>query len=255
MTQPDAEHAPRPQRLSDKMSRRRLGKRLLQSESVQRVGSLLIHWMLGAIWRTNRDNGTSSDWETLIDQEWPAIFTLWHGQHLLIPYGGPRNRKFVTLVSRSTDAEINARVIERAGYEVIRGSGGREAVMVAGKGGVRALIAMRDALKRGVSVVMIADISKGEARQAGEGVVTLARISGRPVIPVALATSRRIVLEKTWDKTTINLPFGVRSARLAPAIYVSPKADKEEMAAARARVTAELNRVTEEALRAVETRK
>lgn len=237
------------------MSRRRLGKRLLQSESVQRVGSLLIHWMLGAIWRTNRDNGTSSDWETLIDQEWPAIFTLWHGQHLLIPYGGPRNRKFVTLVSRSTDAEINARVIERAGYEVIRGSGGREAVMVAGKGGVRALIAMRDALKRGVSVVMIADISKGEARQAGEGVVTLARISGRPVIPVALATSRRVVLEKTWDKTTINLPFGVRSARLAPAIYVSPKADKEEMAAARARVTAELNRVTEEALSAVETRK
>tara|TARA_R110002020_G_scaffold96186_13_gene230573 strand:- start:1483 stop:2250 length:768 start_codon:yes stop_codon:yes gene_type:complete len=255
MTKPDAETAPRLPKLSDKMSRRRLGKRLLRSETVQRLGSLLIHWMLGAIWRTNRDNGTSSDWETLIDQEWPAIFTLWHGQHLLIPYGGPRDRKFVTLVSRSTDAEINARVIERAGYEVIRGSGGREAVMVAGKGGVRALIAMRDALKRGVSVVMIADISKGEARQAGEGVVTLARISGRPVIPMALATSRRIVLEKTWDKTTINLPFGVRSARLAPGIYVSPKADKAEMAEARARVTAELNRVTEEALRAVETRK
>ena len=254
MTKPDAEPAPRLPKLSDKMSRRRLGKRLLRSESVQRVGSLLIHWMLGAIWRTNRDNGTSSDWETLIDQEWPAIFTLWHGQHLLIPYGGPRDRKFVTLVSRSTDAEINARVIERAGYEVIRGSGGREAVMVAGKGGVRALIAMRDALRRGVSVVMIADISKGEARQAGEGVVTLARISGRPVIPVALATSRRLVLEKTWDKTTINLPFGVRSARLAPPIYVSPKADKQEMAEARARVTAELNRVTEEALSAVETR-
>ena len=40
------------------------------------------------------------------------------------------------------------------------------------------------------------------------GIVTLARLSGRPIVPVALATSRRKVLEKTWDKTTINLPFG-----------------------------------------------
>lgn len=253
MTNPDAETAPRLKQLSEKMNRRRLGKKLLQSEWVQRGGSLLIHWMLGAIWRTNRDNGTSSDWGAMLDHEWPAIFALWHGQHLLVPYGGPRNRKFVTLVSRSVDAEINARVIERAGYEVIRGSGGREPKMVSGKGGVRALIGMRDALKRGKSIVMIADISKGEVRQAGEGIVTLARITGRPIIPVALATSRRIVLEKTWDKTTINLPFGVRSARLAPPIYVPPKANKEEMAAARAKVTAELNRVTEEALRAVET--
>ncbi|MDP2119957.1 MAG: lysophospholipid acyltransferase family protein [Hoeflea sp.] len=250
MTKPDAETAPRP-KLSEKLNRRRLGKRLLQSEWVQRIGSLLIHGMLSGIWRTNRDNGTSSDWETMLDEAWPAIFTLWHGQHLLIPYGGPRDRKFVTLVSRSTDAEINARVIERAGYDVIRGSGGRDVRLVSEKGGVRALFAMRDALKRGVSVVMIADISKGEARQAGEGIVTLARISGRPIIPVALATSRRIVLEKTWDKTTINLPFGVRSARLAPPIYVSPKADKEEMLEARQRVTAELNRVTHEANTAV----
>ncbi|OCW57119.1 lysophospholipid acyltransferase family protein [Hoeflea olei] len=251
MTKPDAEHAPKLGKLSGKQRRRRLGKTLLRSESVQRIGSLLIHWILSAVWRTNRDNGTSSDWETLLNKEWPAIITLWHGQHLLLPYGGPPGRSFVTLVSRSTDAEINARVLQRAGHVVIRGSGGRDPKMVAEKGGVRALIALRDALRRGESVVMIADISKGEARQAGEGVVTLARISGRPVIPVALATSRRKVLEKTWDKTTINLPFGVRCGRMGPPIYVSPKADKQEIAEARARVTAELNRVTDEAQRAV----
>jgi lysophospholipid acyltransferase (LPLAT)-like uncharacterized protein len=73
---------------------------------------------------------------------------------------------------------------------------------------VEHLIAMRNALRDGVNVVMIADISKGEPRQAGEGIVRLAKISGRPIVPVALTTSRRYVLEKTWDKTTINLPFG-----------------------------------------------
>ena len=255
MTKPDAGTAPKLRQLSDMLNRRRLGKMILRSEPVQRIGSAVIGWALGAIWRSNRENGTSTDWEVLLDGEWPAIFALWHGQHLLVPYAAPRDRKFTSLVSRSTDAEINARVLERAGIEVIRGSGGREPQQAAEKGGVRAVLAMRDALQRGVSVVMIADISKGEPRQAGEGIVTLARISGRPIVPVALATSRRRVLEKTWDKTTINLPFGNCSVQLAPPIYVGPKAGKEEMADARAKVTAELNRVTQDALRAVEESK
>ncbi|MCY0093939.1 lysophospholipid acyltransferase family protein [Hoeflea ulvae] len=234
------------------MNRRRLGKKLLQSEWIQRTGSALIHWMLGAIWRSNRDNGTSTDWEALIEGEWPAIFALWHGQHLLVPYAAPCNRKFTSLVSRSADAEINARVLARAGITVIRGSGGREARAASEKGGVKALISMRDALRSGINVVMIADISKGEARLSGEGIITLAKISGRPIVPVALATSRRHVLEKTWDKTTINLPFGTRSVRLAPPIFVSAKAGREEIAEKRAQLTAELNRVTDEAMRAVE---
>jgi lysophospholipid acyltransferase (LPLAT)-like uncharacterized protein len=253
MIKPDADTAPKPRPLGETFSRRRLGKRLLQSELVQRTGSALIGWGLGSIWRSNRDNGTSTDWERMLEGEWPAIFALWHGQHLLVPYASPSDRKFTSLVSRSADAEINARVLERAGIDVIRGSGGRESSRTdTGKGGVKALISMRNALRRGVNVVMIADISKGQPRQAGEGIVTLAKISGRPIVPVALATSRRRVLEKTWDRTTINLPFGTRSVKLAPPIYVGPKAGEQEMAEARARVTAELNRVTEEAMRAVE---
>jgi lysophospholipid acyltransferase (LPLAT)-like uncharacterized protein len=255
MIKPDADSAPKLRQLGETFSRRRLGKRLLQSELVQRTGSALIGWALASIWRSNRDNGTSTDWDTMLDGEWPAIFALWHGQHLLVPYASPSDRKFTSLVSRSADAEINARVLTRAGIDVIRGSGGREASRTdTGKGGVKALVAMRNALKRGVNVVMIADISKGQPRQAGEGIVTLAKISGRPIVPVALATSRRRVLEKSWDKTTINLPFGTRSVRLAPPIYVGSKANEQEMADARLKVTAELNRVTDEAMRAVEER-
>ncbi|MEM5472000.1 lysophospholipid acyltransferase family protein [Hoeflea sp. AS60] len=256
MIKPDADTAPKLRQLGDTFNRRRLSKKLLRSELVQRAGSALIGWTLGSIWQSNRDNGTSTDWETMLDGEWPAIFALWHGQHLLVPYASPSDRKFTSLVSRSADAEINARVLARAGIDVIRGSGGRETSRTnIDKGGVKALISMRNALRLGVNVVMIADISKGQPRQAGEGIVTLAKISGRPIVPVALATSRRKVLEKTWDKTTINLPFGTRSVRLAPPIYVTAKADEQEMAGARAKVTAELNRVTGEAMRAVEEHK
>lgn len=252
MNEPDADTAPWIRQLRGLVNRRRLGKEFLQSGFVQRVGSALIGSALESIWRSNRDTGTSTDSELLLNGEWPVIFALWHGQQLLIPYAAPKHRKFVSLVSRSVDAEINARVIERAGHTVIRGSGGRDAGAAARKGGVSAVIAMRNALRSGANVVMIADISKGEPRQAGEGIVALAKLSGRPIVPMALATSRRHVIEKTWDKTTINLPFGRRCLRLAPPIHVPRDADEDTLAQIRATVTAELNRVTEAAHRAVE---
>ena len=67
MTKPDAETAPSPKPLGEKINRRRLGKRVLRSEVFQRAGSALIQWTLSAIWRANRDNGTSTDWEKLLE--------------------------------------------------------------------------------------------------------------------------------------------------------------------------------------------
>ena len=53
---------------------------------------------------------------------------------------------------------------------------------------------------------MTADVPPGPARRAGEGIVTLARLSGRPIVPFAVATSRFIAFP-TWSRMTLNLPF------------------------------------------------
>ena len=92
--------------------------------------------------------------------------------------------------------------------QTVRGSGGRDNTKHIEKGGARALIALKKALASGKNVAMIADIPHGTPREAGLGIVTLARLSGRPIVPIALATSRRKVIDKSWDKTTISLPFG-----------------------------------------------
>ena len=60
-------------------------------------------------------------------------------------------------------------------------------------------IEMKAALDEGACVCMTADISNLAARRAGLGIVTLARASGRPIVPVAYATSRRIDV-KSWDR-------------------------------------------------------
>jgi lysophospholipid acyltransferase (LPLAT)-like uncharacterized protein len=148
------------------------------------------------------------------------------------------------MFSRSADAELNAKVAEKLGMKTVRGSGGRAGEHKAEKGGARALIVLKRALDGGDNVCMIADIPHGTPREAGLGVVTLAKVSGRPIFPTACATSRRVVLEKTWDKTTINLPFGRRCIVVGKAIYVAANASDAELEAKRVEVTEAMNAAT-----------
>ncbi|CAN7315541.1 lysophospholipid acyltransferase family protein [Aminobacter sp. LjRoot7] len=182
----------------------------------------------------------------------PLIVGLWHGQHLLAPALYPSKRGLVAMVSRSADAELNALVINKFGIEAVRGSGGRETRRKHEKGGATALIALKKALDTGKNVCMIADIPHGTPRDAGMGIVLLARLSGRPIAPAAIATSRRKVLEGTWDKTTINLPFGRCAIFVAPLIEVPADADDAEMERKRQELTAAIDHATEQAYRLVD---
>ena len=171
----------------------------------------------------------------------PFIAVAWHGQHLMAPFLMPRGVRFAAMFSKSKDAELNARVAERFGVEIIRGSGGREPTKSIEKGGVRALLALKKALKDGKTAAMIADIPHGTPRDSGQGVILLAKLSGRPIIPICYMTSRRKILEKSWDKTTIPLPFGRSGLIVGDPIFVPEDADDAMLEAKRVELTASLN--------------
>lgn len=185
----------------------------------------------------------------------PLIVALWHGQHLLAPALYPSGRELVAMVSRSADAELNALVIKKFGIDAVRGSGGRSTKSKLEKGGATALIALKKALDAGKNVCMIADIPHGTPRDAGMGIILLARLSGRPIAPAAIATSRRKVIETSWDKTTINLPFGRCAIHVAPLIEVPADADDAEMERKRLELTAAIDYATEQAYRLVDGEK
>lgn len=180
----------------------------------------------------------------------PFICALWHGQHVMAPFLRPRGLRVTALFSRSADAEINARVAEALGFETVRGSGGRGARgrkrrrAEQSKGGARALIRMKRVLDGGGSVGMIADIAHGKPREAGLGIILLAKISGRPILPLAYASSRYRVVEKSWDKTTIPLPFGRAAALAAEPVFVPADADEATLEAKRVELTDKLNAIT-----------
>jgi lysophospholipid acyltransferase (LPLAT)-like uncharacterized protein len=101
---------------------------------------------------------------------------------------------------------------------------------------------MLEALKEGYNIAMTADVPK-VARIAGLGVVKLAQYSGRPIYPVAIASSRRIELDN-WDRSAINLPFSRMGLVASEAIYVPLDSNNTTLEAARQQVESELNRVT-----------
>ena len=78
------------------------------------------------------------------------------------------------------------------------------------------------------------------ARRAGRGIVLLARESGRPIFPVALATSRRYVLDN-WDRTTINLPFSRGAAVCGEPVHVPADATDAMLEQYRRQVEDNLN--------------
>ena len=102
------------------------------------------------------------------------------------------------------------------------------------------------ALKEGGNVAMTADVPKGPARCAGKGIVQLAKRSGRPLLPVAIATSRHYDL-KTWDKASINLPFSHIALCFGEPIPVPEDATEDVLEDIRQLLETRMNETTEKA--------
>jgi hypothetical protein len=178
----------------------------------------------------------------LAEREMPIILTFWHGQHFLAPFIMKPHHRAKVLISRHPDADINAIAAEALGVGTIRGSGATNARDFHRKNAVGAMREMIDALAEGTNVALTADVPK-ISRVAGRGVVALARHSGRPIYPIAIATNRRIVA-KSWDRASIDLPFGRGGAVAAEPIRVAPDADDSGLEAARKLVQERLDAAT-----------
>lgn len=226
---------------------RRVRGPLARSSVVKSVLVWLISAYLKLVHATNPRLKSSVDPEQVARDHAPFIVTFWHGQHLMGPFLRPAQMELVAMFSRSADAELNARVAERLGLLTVRGSGGRRDSNNAGKGGARALIQLKNALDKGQSASMIADIAHSTAREAGQGVILLAKLSGRPIMPVAYAFSRNKILTKAWDKTAIPLPFGRSVIVAAEPVYVPADADKAMLEMKRSELTQKLNDATRDA--------
>lgn len=177
----------------------------------------------------------------------PFVFAMWHGQFVLMPTLHEINEKkfkVSAIAAKHKDASPIRVLLQKFDIEVVEGAGANERKR--DKGGARALRIATRLLKSGSTFSMTADIPPGPARKSGVGIVMVGRYSGRPIVPLAVATSRFFVLP-TWSRMTINLPYSKLAYVMGEPIWVAADADPEALEASRRAVEAELNRVTERA--------
>ncbi|MEQ8936955.1 MAG: hypothetical protein RIE56_14285, partial [Amphiplicatus sp.] len=79
-----------------------------------------------------------------------------------------------------------------------------------------------------------------------EGIVTIARLAGAPVIPVSFGAARRRVLN-TWDRFVLALPFSRGVIVWGDPVSVPRDADEYGLEEARRRIEDAINAVTDEA--------
>jgi lysophospholipid acyltransferase (LPLAT)-like uncharacterized protein len=214
-------------------------KRIVASSAFMDAASAVGTWYLRLAWSTSSQTYEPPDIYEKIQM--PAILAMWHGQHFMMPFIKREGHRAKVLISRHRDGELNARAAERLGIGTIRGSGAHNGEFYR-KGGAVAFTDMLEALNDDYNLALTADVPK-VARVVGLGVIKLAKYSGRPIYPCAIASSRRIELDN-WDRTAINLPFSRMGLVAGNPVYVARDADDAALEAARQKLESELNRIT-----------
>lgn len=121
----------------------------------------------------------------------PCLYVFWHGAQFY-PAWFFRGRDITILSSQSVDGEMQARILGRLGFPIVRGSSSRGAV-----GGLKAIA---DALLSGRDVALAVDGPRGPCREAKEGLALLARKTGAAVVPLAAEFENPRVFARSWDR-------------------------------------------------------
>ncbi len=193
------------------------------------------------IWQVTNGNFLND----LLAQGTGFILITWHGSLMMTPVGWPGPKPLHVLVSRHGDGELVAHAMTRFGMVMVRGSTYRED-RDRDKGGAAATRQLVALLKDGQAVALTPDGPQGPARSLSGGVITLARLSGAPILPVTILTARHRLL-RSWDHFRVALPFSNGAIVFGEPIVVDRLLDEDGKEAKRLEVEVALNAVTDQA--------
>lgn len=179
---------------------------------------------------TSRVEFHPSDYRERMRANHPVLHVIWHANMVAIGYVVPDYERARALVSPHPDGRMGAAAIATWGGQVIYGTGATERQREGTRAVAGSLEVLR-ALESGLSVLTTADVPPIRGRKVSRGIIRLARLSGRPIAPAAVASSRRSILGKVWDEMQVNHPFSRVAVVGAEPIQVDDTIDDESAAA------------------------
>lgn len=160
-----------------------------------------------------------------------VIYAFWHGrQFLLIP--SHKGSGIVLPVSESRDGEIQAGILRKFGFGIVRGSSKRK--------GARALMGLVEALRSRKSIAISVDGPRGPIYEVKQGITYLAGKLDLPIVPVSTSARSAWRLEKVWDKYLLPKPFSECLVLYGEPIMVNGT-DEDELEKKRMELGAALN--------------
>ncbi len=151
----------------------------------------------------------------------PFVFCFWHGNQAGL-LAHPRVRPAAVMTSLSRDGALQAKILSRLGFEVVRGSSSR--------GGAAGLLALIEKIRQDKDALFAVDGPKGPFHVLKPGALHAATTAQVPLITLRAEVDRAWVFHRAWDKYTLPKPFArVTIHRSAP---ISQDLPREEIEAA-----------------------
>ncbi len=147
-----------------------------------------------------------------------VLFAFWHSRLLGLCYAF-KFRNAGIMVSKSFDGEWIARLVNKLGYRVFRGSASRD--------GEKGLLEMvKDKLEGDLALTV--DGPKGPPEKVKYGVVALASNTGLPIVPLTIIAEKAWRLG-TWDRFMVPKPFSKVTVLCGPHIEVPASVARKDL--------------------------
>lgn len=163
------------------------------------------------------------------------IYTLWHGRLFYFPFLYSFSKKYNILISPSGDGEVVARTLKLFGFLTIRGSSYKKAGA--------AMLKLVRTIKKGNSVGVVGDGSRGPRFKAKKGIINLAYLTGVPILPVVYGAKNKIELN-SWDRFVIPFPFSKIKVMYGKPVYVDKKGGEKYLQGKLEELETELKNIT-----------
>ncbi len=197
----------------------------------QRLGAWLVSTLVRVVSATLRYQWTDRSGHFDRGSAGPAIYCTWHNRLALSMteyYGYPKKHNhtpgLAAMVSASKDGAFLAAILECFGVQPVRGSTSRR--------GPQALIELNGWAERGYDLAITPDGPRGPRYVVQPGIISLAQVTGLPIIPASHFLGWKIRL-KSWDRFQIPLPLSRCEMVFGPPMHVPRQASDAEREALR----------------------
>ncbi len=182
--------------------------------------SLPGRFVVRALFRTLHIQRTGQDLLPRLGKErTPVIYVFWHGRLLPLIHVH-RQQGTVVLVSEPRDGDYLAGLLHHFGFGTVRGSSTR--------GGVRGLKGLIRAARTGSDLAITPDGPRGPNRELKLGALTVARMTGLPLVPVGVGVTSAWRI-RSWDGLLVPKPFSTVRVAYGPPTLVPRNADQIEI--------------------------